>query len=76
MTAIKLVAMNEREIDLAIEALAKAASRHETYARKVKHFKKHNDIAARMRALRLKLVQTKPKSHTRHLTALAPSLSS
>lgn len=73
----KTITLTDVEIDLLVKALEKAASRHETYARTVKYFRKHDDIAARMRALRLRLVKTgQRKIIYPPLTASAPSLSS
>jgi hypothetical protein len=50
-----LVHLNDAEIMLAIEALAKSASRHESQARAVRFGRRHDETAAAMRALRFRL---------------------
>jgi hypothetical protein len=52
-----LISLRPFDLALVIDALAKAASRHETQARAVKFGRKHDDTAAAMRALRRRLVR-------------------
>jgi len=47
------------DIDLLLEALARAASRLESMARTAKYGRKHDETAARMRALRFRLTRRK-----------------
>lgn len=47
------------DLTLVVDALAKAASRHESEARRVKFGRKHDDKAAAMRALRTKLLRVR-----------------
>ena len=54
-----ILRMTDEDVELLIEALAAAASRHEAQARVVK-FGRHHDIAARdMRVLRLQLCRAR-----------------
>ena len=51
------VRLTVAEIDLMIDALARASSRLESIARTLKFGRKHDEAAARMRALRFRLAQ-------------------
>jgi len=49
--------LTKLEAAVLADALAKAASRHESQARSIKHGRRHDDVAKQMRQLRTMIIR-------------------
>lgn len=63
--------LSPHQISLLLEALAMAASRHESLARAVKFSRRHDEKAGEMRNLRVLLMKTRVARRSGHLPAYA-----